>query len=117
MKILNLAVISMLLMCTACCTSGKTTKEASSNESMDTTKMMEAGYTMGTVVASTAENDCPYVLKSTIDGNDIMFDPINLEETYKKDGMTVWYKYTGLRMMNRCEKANPIRLEEIQKAK
>jgi len=84
---------------------------------VDSKKMMADGYTMGTIVASTAEGDCPFVISSEIDGNAVMYDPINLEETYKQDGMKVWYKFNGLRMMNRCEKANPVNLSEIQEIK
>lgn len=89
-----------------------------SNETMaNSKKMMADGFTLGTVVASTVEGDCPYVISSEIDGNKVLYDPINLDDTYKKDGMKVWYKYNGLRMMNRCEKANPVSLSEIQEMK
>ena len=43
-----------------------------------------------------------------------MLDPINLEESMKKDGLKVWVTYQGLRMMNRCEKANPVSIVEIE---
>ncbi len=83
----------------------------------DSNKMMADGFTMGTIVASNIEGDCPYVISSEIDGNKVMYDPINLDDMYKKNGMKVWYKYNGLRMMNRCEKANPVNISEIQAMK
>jgi len=46
-----------------------------------------------------------------------VYDPINLDESFsafKQDGMKVWFTFAGLRMMNRCEKANPINLIDIQ---
>ncbi len=119
MKILKTTFVLLILMATSCCTSSKTTKgdmKNDTNASMaDSKKMMEAGFIMGTVVASAAEGDCPYVISSEIDGSKVMYDPINIEEMYKKDGMKVWYKYNGLRMMNRCEKANPVSITEMQK--
>ena len=42
-------------------------------------------------------------------------DPINITEEFKKDGEKIWIKFGGLKMMNRCEKANPISIIEIQK--
>lgn len=118
MKILKISFILVILMATSCCTSGKTTKnetKTGSSELMSNSKKMIAdGFTLGTIVASTKEGDCPYVISSEIDGNKVMYDPINLDEMYKKDGMKVWYKYNGLRMMNRCEKANPVSLEDMQ---
>ena len=40
-------------------------------------------------------------------------DPINLEDKYQLAGLEVWFKYSGLRRMNRCQKANPIAIQEI----
>ena len=82
---------------------------------MNIEKMTDAGFTLGTIAASKEEGDCPYVIQSEINGTTVMYDPTNLEEMYKKDGMKVWYKYNGLKMMNRCEKASPIKIAEMQK--
>ncbi|QNJ97310.1 hypothetical protein [Constantimarinum furrinae] len=113
-----LLVISIGL--TACCGSTKTT-EGTANDNMNDNamqdqKMVEAGFMKGVIVASTKEGDCPYTIK-VIENNDYNYelDPINMEKTYMKDGMEVWFKFTGLRMPNRCTKANPVSLTEIQK--
>ena len=75
-------------------------------------KMMENGFLKGTIVASTAEGDCPFVIQ--VENNETYFlDPINMDESYQKDGMKVWFTFSGLRMMNRCQKATPISLVEI----
>ena len=74
--------------------------------------MMESGFSMATVVASKTEGDCPFTIKME-DGT--LFDPINLEDGFKKHDTKIWVKYSGLRMMNRCVKANPVRIDEIQK--
>ena len=114
MKILHLTALLLVVSFTSCCTSNKTTGDAAMKDSMETKKMVEAGFMMGTIVASTAENDCPYVISSEVDGTAVMYDPTNLEESYKKDGMKIWYKYQPLRMMNRCDKANPVSITEIK---
>ncbi|WP_432412621.1 hypothetical protein [Rasiella sp. SM2506] len=116
MKILKTFVVLLVLVVTFSCTSGKTSKNDTESETImaDTKKMMANGFTMGTIVASTAEGDCPYVISSEIDGDKVMYDPIDMGDNFKKDGMKVWYKYRPLRMANRCVKANPVSIEEIQ---
>jgi len=75
-------------------------------------KMMENGFLKGTIVASTAEGDCPFVIQ-VADKETYFLDPINMDESYQKDGMKVWFTFSGLRMMNRCQKATPINIVEI----
>lgn len=119
MKILKTAFVLLVVIATSSCNSSKTSKNETKNNSnammADSKTMMANGFTMGTIVASTVEGDCPYVISSEIDGNKVLYDPINMEEMYMKDGMKIWYKFNGLRMMNRCDKANPVSLTEVQK--
>ena len=79
--------------------------------------MMDAGYQRATVIVSQVAGDCPVTLQ--IDGDSSTFlDPINindLDAIFRTDGTKVWVTYNGLRMMNRCVKANPIRIVDIQK--
>ncbi|SRX52336.1 hypothetical protein [Aequorivita sp. CIP111184] len=94
-------------------TSSETT---SSTETMDPQKMMAAGYLLGTIVYSDKEGDCPYTIQMPGDKMEFYYlDPINLEETYKKDGQKVWIKFNGLRRMNRCDKATPAEITDIKK--
>lgn len=86
--------------------------EASSIE--ENNRMTEAGFKKGTIIYSSAEGDCPYVIDVDDPNYDYMLDPINLDENYKADGVKIWFKFAGLRMPNRCEKANPINITEIQ---
>ena len=121
MKLLKTSFLLLILIATSCCTSSKTSKNDKNTESSElmanSKKMMADGFTMGTIVASKTEGDCPYVISSEIDGNKVLYDPINLDDTYKKDGMKIWYKFNGLRMMNRCDKANPVNVSEVQEMK
>ncbi len=110
-----LAIATILVI--SCNSTSKTTTEDASTDTeasaMEAKKMMEAGFKKAVIVSSKAEGDCPYVLK--MEENNNMLDPINLEEGMKKDGLKVWVTYQGLRMMNRCEKANPVSIVEIEK--
>lgn len=112
LTLLTLIVIS-------CNSSSKTTEGKNTNEvtdiEMKTEKMIKAGFMMGTIIYSDVEGDCPYVIDVVNADYKYMLDPINLEETFKTDGTKIWFKFAGLRMMNRCEKANPVSIIEMQK--
>ncbi len=85
-------------------------------EKMNGEKMMAAGFLPGTVVYSDLEGDCPYTVQLKGDKMEFYYvDPMNLEEPYQKDQQKVWIKFNGLKRMNRCNKANPVFIEEIQK--
>ncbi len=122
MTILKTTLSLMLFAAVACNTtktntetSTQTTTTTTSETKMDDQKMMDAGFKMGTIVASKVEGDCPYTIKMEDADKPYFLDPQNLEAIYKKDGEKIWVKFNGLRMMNRCEKANPISITEILK--
>ncbi len=97
-------------------TTSTTTETNTDNEKMDAKKMMAAGYLLGTIVYSDKEGDCPYTIQMPGDKMEFYYlDPINLEESYKKDGQKVWIKFAGLRRMNRCDKATPAEITDIKK--
>ena len=71
------------------------------------------GYLAGEVSVSKKEGDCPVTIKIPGKNGIYYLDPINLEEKYHINGLNVWFKYGGLRRMNRCQKANPVTINEI----
>jgi hypothetical protein len=89
------------------------TKKDSEKSSLEETKMLESGFSKASMVESKIEGDCPYTIQLSEGG--VFLDPINLDDAYKKQGEKIWVKYRGLRRMNRCDKANPVEIEEIQK--
>ena len=110
----TLLLFTVLLM--ACCSSTKSAPEndTTNTPDMEIKNMLDEGYKMGVIVASRKEGDCPITIQIQ-DEETYFLDPINIAEMYDvKDGDKVWVKYTGLRMMNRCDKANPVSLTEIK---
>lgn len=75
--------------------------------------MTENGYTNGIIVASKKDGDCPFTIKLEGESSNVI-DPINLDDSYKKDGKKVTIKYQLLRRKNRCENANPVNIIEIK---
>ncbi|HLW31074.1 MAG TPA: hypothetical protein VKX40_02350 [Aequorivita sp.] len=83
---------------------------------MDEQKLIEDGFVKGIVVHSEIEGDCPYTIKMENGPGEFYYlDPVNMDESFKKDGEEVWIKFRGLRRMNRCNKANPVEIVEIKK--
>lgn len=116
MTLLKLSFGFLFLFAIACNSTKETisgNNEMTSVEKQNAEKMMAAGFKKGVVVYSNKEGDCPYTIK--LEEGDTYYDPINLEESYKTDGEKVWFQFNPLRRMNRCVKANPVYLSEIQK--
>ncbi|MCZ4317584.1 hypothetical protein O4H26_01140 [Aequorivita viscosa] len=96
-------------------TTSETTTTTETSETVDPQKMIAEGYTLGTIIYSEKEGDCPYTIQMPGDKMEFFYlDPINLEEVYKKDGLKVWVKFTGLRRMNRCDRATPAEINDIK---
>jgi hypothetical protein len=121
MTLLKSIVIILFLSIMSCCAtkkdSNKTTQDPSKTAiKMNNTKMIEAGFLNATIVASNEVGDCPFTISvEDNNNNNALFDPINLDESFMKDGEKIWVKYFPLRMMNRCVKANPVKIVEIEK--
>lgn len=80
----------------------------------DKAKIAE-GYLAGRIIYSELADDCEYTIQLKDGEKDFYYvDPINLNENYKRDGQTVWVKFAGLGRMNRCEKAAPVSIIEIE---
>ncbi len=91
-----------------------TNKEVLETKDAMSEKMkLEEGFKKATVIYSTLEGDCPYTI--SVEGESVLFDPVNLESNFKKNQEKVWVKYHPLRMPNRCDKANPVEITEIVK--
>jgi len=116
MKYLKISFVLIAFVLFSCC-SKKTTTDAMAETKNATlaAKMIENGFKMGTIVTSKEEGDCAVTIKLEDKNYQYYLDPINLEEGYSKNGEKVWVKFAGLRMANRCVKANPISIIEIQK--
>lgn len=115
MKFLSLLLLLTIISCN---TANKATVTKNETEQqMDAKKMIADGYLAGEISISTKEGDCPVTI--LVDGKTgpYYLDAINLSENFSKDGEKVWFKYSPLRRMNRCNKASPINITEIIKNK
>ncbi len=111
MNLLPKAISLTIILLTISCNCKKIADKETDNQQKE---MMEAGFKKAVILHSDKEGDCPYVL--SIDNEEMLFDPINLESNYKSANIEVWVKYRPLRMANRCDKASPVEIIEIKKA-
>ncbi len=116
MKFINISILLFSMLLFSCnSTTTSVSKDSENTNQMDSKKMIADGFTKGLIVTSKVEGDCPITIQIEGEERTYFLDPINIEDPYKKDGEKIWFKYAGLRMMNRCLKANPISIIEIQK--
>ena len=114
MKTLNILTLLFSILLFSCNSTNKSVTTTSINEvKIATEKMITDGFTPGQISISTEEGDCPITIKVEGENGAYYLDPIDLKEDFQIEGEQVWFKYGGLRRMNRCEKANPISIIEI----
>lgn len=111
---LSIMVISIFffLGCSSTKTHNNSADVSASEVEHEKGKYLKEGYHKGIIVYSAIESDCKYTIQVMPEGN--FFDPINLDDAFKLDGAKVWFSYFPLRMMNRCDKANPISIEHME---
>jgi len=116
MKFLTISFLLFAILLFSCNSTNNSVSNTSKNKAQtDAKNMTEEGFIKGTIVTSKIEGDCPIVIKIEGENGSYYLDPINLEDNFKKEGKKIWFKFGPLRRMNRCEKANPISIIEIQK--
>ena len=110
---IKFTLISSLFLILACNGTKETTKAQVAENMEQEKEMITQGFTKGTIVHSKAEGDCEYTIKLE-DGR--FFESTDLKEEFMKDGMTVWFTFAPLRRMNKCQKANPVGINEMKKS-
>ena len=110
--------ITLFILLGVCCSSKKISADIAAKSQISSLKKAEliyTGFTPGVIQESTQKEDCIFtILVSEQNRQPYFLDPINLDEAYKKNGLDVFFKYRALRMMNRCQRANPIEIQEMQ---
>ena len=109
-----IAIFSLAAVLISSCNAKKQNMEENKNKDQ---QMIVQGYTKGTIQYSDKEGDCEYkIIVSTGNNSLLFYDPTNLSERFKQDNTIVYFKFRGLRMMNRCAKASPIEVTEMELA-
>ena len=112
-NIITIIILPFLIM--ASCSAKKiTTKTPVTTEAEKTNEeqIIKEGYIRAMVVDNT-KSECGFVLKKIPSGE--IFLPINLEDSFKKDGIEVWLKFRPIKPVQAaCVVGMPINIEEIK---
>lgn len=114
---------NLILLFTSCdspkATIQKVESEANTNEQYQVEmekQMIGDGFHIGEI-QHLENSKCAYIIIDQT--TKVKFDPINIEDeeyqSFRNDTQKIYYKFRGLRMMNRCTEAQPIQLTEIKK--
>jgi hypothetical protein len=77
-------------------------------------KMASKGFTKGVIVDKRGLSGCSFLIQAS---ESIIFEPIKLEEKFKKDGLEVYIKFKKSRKATTCMNGQPIIISEIHLAK
>ena len=110
--------VTLFILLGVCCSSKKTSTDIAPKSQINPvkkTELISKGFTPGIIQESPKNEDCLFTILVSVQNKQPYFlDPINLDEAYKKNDLAVFFKYKALRMMNRCQRANPVEIEEMQ---
>ncbi len=77
-------------------------------------KMKKSGYTFGKVLDKTKTSGCTFVIQIN---DSTIFEPVNLEGKFKKEGLKIAFKHRKSRAMTTCMIGQTVILSEVKSLK
>ena len=74
----------------------------------------QLGYTIGRVIDKTKTSGCTFVIQVN---DSSVFEPVNLESRFKKDGLKIAFKYKKSRAMTTCMMGQTVVVSEVKALK
>lgn len=94
------------------------TKEGATDQTKNETKPVETenveALVSGIVKDMRKTDGCDFVISVTVDGTDILLEPLALDEQFKVDGKAVQLIYMASRRASKCMGTMPITIEKIK---
>ena len=72
------------------------------------------GYTIGRVIDKTKTSGCTFVIQVN---DSSVFEPVNLESRFKKDGLKIAFKHKKSRAMTTCMMGQTVVVSEVKALK
>lgn len=85
--------------------------EAKKDDSNKINKLKAAGYTFGKIVDKTGLDGCSFVIQTQ---DSSFLEPIGLEDQYKKNQLSIAFKYRPSRAMSTCMMGKPAVISEVK---
>ena len=76
--------------------------------------MTKKGFTKAVIVDRTGLDGCSFLIQAS---DSVIYEPINMEEKYKKDGLQIYIKFKRSRIATTCMNGQPIIISEITTVK
>ena len=73
--------------------------------------MKKSGYTFGKVLDKTKTSGCTFVIQIN---DSTIFEPVNLEDKFKKEGLKIAFKYRKSRAMTTCMMGQTVVLSQVK---
>tara|TARA_B100000768_G_C11021480_1_gene266272 strand:- start:90 stop:419 length:330 start_codon:yes stop_codon:yes gene_type:complete len=105
MKIIKFTLILVLALIFSQCISTK--KSIPNQQNLIMTKK---GFTKAVIVDRTGLDGCSFLIQAS---DSVIYEPINMEEKYKKDGLQIYIKFKRSRIATTCMNGQPIIISEI----
>ena len=110
----NLLIIALTLGMFAC----GSTKEGTTDRNKTQTKPVEAEMSdtavNGTIKDMRKTDGCDFVIAVSMNGEEVLLEPLDLDEQYKVDGKAVQLIYATSRRPSKCMGTMPIMIEKIK---
>ncbi len=90
--------------------SGSKNAEVSKSEATYS-RLKKMGYSIGKLIDKSQTNGCSYIIKVN---DSITFEPINLDDEFKKDGLEIAFKHKRSRAKTNCRMGQTIILVETK---
>lgn len=90
------------------CKSSKILPNKSTDIRAEHKKMIADGFIKGIIQKADSVEDCLYVIKCESPDDIAYYDPVDLPEIFKRNNLTIWFKFSASRRMQKCAKAMPV---------
>jgi hypothetical protein len=105
MKVLKFSVILILIVTAINCSSINSINANKQN-------WVEKGFTKGIIIDKTGLDGCSFLIQLK---DSSIFNPINIKDEFKEEGITVFFKYNRSKQVTICMNGAPIIVYEMVK--
>ena len=110
---LNYVVLFCFFICLLSCHTNKKVTDKENSLSSTTESLIKKGFKKAIIIKNKSKSSCA-LLVSLLDSKELL-DPVGIDQNNFKNEEKIWFKFSSLRMKNRCEKARPVSVIEIKK--
>lgn len=110
---LNYAVLFCFFICLLSCHTNKKITDKENSLSSTSESLIKKGFKKAIIIKKKGKSNCDLLISLT-DSKE-MLDPIGIDQKNFTNEEKIWFKFSSLRMKNRCDEARPVTVIEIKK--